>query len=86
MNLTDPTTGKLFFSRNELQDPDTHEVHLAPGFGDKVVELRLTYGRPMIVNSCCRSHQYNQQIGGHHRSLHVWDEPFTRRVALRLST
>jgi hypothetical protein len=30
----------------------------------------------MIVNSCCRSAGYNEQVGGHAKSLHVYDEPY----------
>jgi len=37
--------------------------------------LRLSFGRPMIVTSCCRSAAYNAEIGGHARSLHVYDHP-----------
>ena len=35
-----------------------------------------SFGQSMIVNSCCRSKKRNGEIGGHERSLHVYDNPF----------
>ena len=68
--------GKVLFTFDELEDPDTGTVTLAPGFAGNLKELRLELNAPMIVNSCCRSRKYNAGSGGHPRSLHVWDEPF----------
>ncbi len=63
------------FSFKELRCPDTHVVKLADGFGDKLVALRKAFAHPMVVNSACRSSGYNSSIGGHYRSLHVYDHP-----------
>ena len=41
-----------------------------------LVNLRLAYGKPMVVTSCCRSAAHNLKVGGHSRSLHVYDDPF----------
>lgn len=64
------------FSDAELRCPDTLEVRLAPGFAEALEGLRTTLGQPMIINSCCRSKRYNDRLGGHPRSLHVYDEPY----------
>lgn len=67
--------GTTLFSASELRDPDSREVHLAPGFAEHLADLRIRYGAPMILTSACRSKKYNAEIGGHSRSLHVYDEP-----------
>ena len=75
--VTPPIGGtKAFFTHTELCDPETRTGRLAPGFADHLAMLRLYYARPMIVNSCCRSRAYSRRIGGHPRSLHVWDNPW----------
>ena len=66
---------KILFSEAELADHDVGIVALAPGFENCLKELRIVFNEPMIVNSCCRSALYNVEIGGHSRSLHVWDDP-----------
>jgi hypothetical protein len=67
--------GSLLFHHRELACKATDEVVLAPGFTDHLVALRLAWARPMIVNSCCRSSKHNIAVGGHERSLHVYDSP-----------
>lgn len=74
MNLT--YNGVTFFTTKELACKATGVVKLAPGFGDKLINLRMVYGRPMIVNSCCRSAGHNKNVGGNPRSLHVYDTPY----------
>src|SRR3990172_11881 len=66
---------QLLFSHEELESPDTHEVRLADGFALELIRLRATGGKPMKVNSCCRSAAHNLAIGGHPRSLHIYDAP-----------
>ncbi len=67
--------GSLLFHAHALACRDTGVVVLAPGFADHLVSLRLAWARPMIVNSCCRSSKHNIAVGGHPRSLHVYDTP-----------
>lgn len=74
MNLS--YKGVTYFTEKELACKATGVVQLAPGFGDKLINLRMVYGRPMIVNSCCRSKVHNANVGGNPRSLHVYDSPF----------
>lgn len=50
-------------------------LKLHRGFRDELVALRMEFGRPMKVTSCCRCAKHNDSVGGHPRSLHVGDEP-----------
>jgi len=74
MNLLHPHTGAVLFSKAELACKSTGIVKLADGFADRLVMLRLAYGKPMVVTSCCRSAAHNKAVGGHSRSLHVYDQ------------
>jgi hypothetical protein len=65
-----------YFTHDELACPSTDEVKLGRDFGANLDALRREFGVPMRVNSCCRSKEHNESIGGHPRSLHVYDEPF----------
>jgi len=65
-----------YFTDEELKCPHTGIVKLHPGFLEALNDLRIAFNKPMIVNSCCRSKEHNNIIGGHVRSLHVYDEPF----------
>lgn len=76
MNLMSPDGTIEYFSQEELECPSTKMVRLAPGFGENLVALRFAYQIPMTVNSCCRSEEHNDTIGGHEKSLHVCDHPF----------
>jgi len=68
--------GRVLFAHHELACPATGKVVLAPRFADWLIELRLMFASPMVVTSCCRSAAHNRAIGGHRRSLHVYDEPY----------
>lgn len=62
-----------YFSEKELECRGSEEMYLAPGFLGMLVHLRTVWKEPMIVNSCCRSSEYNKAIGGHPKSLHLTD-------------
>ncbi|HYC64805.1 MAG TPA: D-Ala-D-Ala carboxypeptidase family metallohydrolase [Reyranellaceae bacterium] len=64
---------EILFRHAELADRDTREGRLAPGFARALAELRMSFGRPMQVNSCCRTLRRNNLVGGHPRSLHIYD-------------
>ncbi len=65
-----------YFSDEELACPLTNDYTLAEGFGERLDELRIKYGKPIKLNSAARSTQYNIAKGGHPRSLHVYDAPY----------
>lgn len=55
---------------------------LAPGFAEKLKELRLEFGLPMTLSSCCRCSEHNRQEGGNAGSFHLtenikWKVPGT---------
>lgn len=64
------------FSDKELASADTGEYVLADGFEEKLAELRQLFGRPMPVTSGARTKAHNKAVGGHPRSLHVYDYPY----------
>jgi uncharacterized protein YcbK (DUF882 family) len=67
--------GRLLFGHAELACRATGIVQLAPGFAERLVALREVLGESMAVTSCCRAASHNRRIGGHPKSLHVYDEP-----------
>ena len=62
-----------YFTDDELKCKSTGVLKLAPGFLNRLNELREAWGRPMIVNSCCRSAEYNRQVDGKPDSWHIYD-------------
>lgn len=64
-----------FFTHEELASKDTNEIKLAPGFGDKLVELRTLFNKSMPITSACRSLIHNKKVGGSPTSFHVYDKP-----------
>lgn len=72
----------IYFKPEELADKETGIVKLAPGnmqypgFGPRIDAIRRAWGGPLVVNSCCRTKERNERIGGHPKSLHVYDHPF----------
>lgn len=67
--------GQLYFRHEELACRSTGEGRLAPGFGEKLLQLRIEFDQSMTVTSCCRAAAHNARVGGHPRSLHVYDDP-----------
>lgn len=65
-----------YFSDKELACKLTGKYILADGFGERLDELRERWGKPIILTSAARSKAHNAAVGGHPRSLHVYDEPF----------
>lgn len=65
----------ILFAPAEIACRETGQVRLHPGFADALAELRMVFGAPMVVTSCCRSAAHNARVGGHPRSLHVYDRP-----------
>ena len=69
-------TGALpLFPEWELRCKGTQELKLDVRFATALVALRSAYGRPMNMNSVCRSPSHNTKIGGHPRSLHLTKNP-----------
>lgn len=43
-------------------------------FAARLVELREAWGRPMVINSCCRCSKHNKAIGGAAKSFHMFGQ------------
>ncbi len=71
MQILHPMTDAMLFSAAELGSNDAGTVRLANGFADKLVDLRLTFAKPMNVNSCCRTPAHNAAVGGSKNSYHL---------------
>lgn len=63
--------GKILFSDKELACRHCGELKLAPGFAEKLLELRLELGLSMIPTSCCRCAEHNRKEGGKAGSFHL---------------
>lgn len=71
MNLI--RNGKIYFTDKELRCPASGILILAKGFAEALLDLRIAYGRPMAVTSCCRSKVHNAEVGGVPNSQHICD-------------
>lgn len=71
MEITHPVTGAVLFSASELGSKDDGTIRLAEGFADQLRDLRLQFGKPMRVNSCCRTPAHNDAVGGSRGSYHL---------------
>lgn len=60
-----------YFSRKELCCKLTGDLVLARRFLDSLILLRRGWNQPMKVNSCCRSVEHNQAVGGSNNSRHL---------------
>ena len=73
---------RVLFSVKELGCRHCGKGKLAPGFATRLVEYRVLLDEAMILNSACRCKEHNDRprseggVGGHPRSLHVFDEPY----------
>lgn len=63
------------FSRKELACKGTGKVLMDIRFARALPWLRGLWGKPLIVNSCCRTPDHNAAVGGHPRSLHLTKNP-----------
>jgi hypothetical protein len=67
--------GLLHFTRAELACKSSGQFRLADGFGEFLDEVRDAWGKPLAVNSCCRSMAHNQAESGVKDSYHICDHP-----------
>ena len=55
----------------EFQCPCCRTVRLSPKLVMKLEALRISYGRPIIINSGYRCREHNRAVGGAPASLHM---------------
>jgi hypothetical protein len=61
----------VLFTNDELKCKcGCGSLKLADGFANKLEDLRIKFGKPMIVNSCCRCDNNNIMAGGAKGSYH----------------
>ncbi len=60
------------FSLSEFMCPCCKRVMLHPKLLKLLVNLRKTYGEPVIINSGYRCEPYNKQVGGVPTSYHLF--------------
>lgn len=68
--IINPMTDKILFTVDELSS-DHGYMRFAEGFIPALRDLRLTFGRGMTVNSCCRTPEHNARVGGSQNSYHL---------------
>lgn len=64
-----------YFTPDELKCKGTGVVRLANGFEEWINSIREVWGKPLTVNSCCRSLDYNKKIKGAKDSYHIYNHP-----------
>jgi len=64
-----------FFTADELACQGSGIVKLDMRFAAQLPALRMAWGSPMILNSCCRTPEHNARVKGHPRSLHLTINP-----------
>lgn len=67
--------GVKLFSFNELACRSSQIYAFHGNFLDELIKLRIVLNKPMSITSACRSLEHNTKIGGHPRSLHIYDKP-----------
>lgn len=60
-----------YFKAYELMDPEYLVVNVGTYLQIHLPYLRHTWGKPLSVNSGCRTPSYNKRIGGHPNSFHL---------------
>ncbi len=60
-----------YFTREELECKGNGELRLHPGFLGELIHLRRMWAAPMYINSCCRSPEHNEEVGGSKNSYHL---------------
>lgn len=59
------------FTDIELKCRCCGELKLEHGFRDKLEQLRIVYGKPMVVNCAYRCVVHNKEVGGSKNSYHL---------------
>lgn len=65
--------GTTYFTDDELRCNGSGLLILADGFAEQLLALRLAWNKAMTVTSCCRSEEYNREVGGAPDSFHITD-------------
>lgn len=63
-----------YFTILEIACKCCGEAKIMDSFAARLVELREAWGRPMVINSCCRCSKHNKAIGGAAKSFHMFGQ------------
>ena len=69
-----------YFTNDEIACKCCGEAKVMDSFAVRLEEFRSAWGRPMVVNSCCRCSKHNQNIGGAAKSFHLFGQKSTTGV------
>tara|TARA_R100001132_G_C3273801_1_gene95832 strand:+ start:2949 stop:3395 length:447 start_codon:yes stop_codon:yes gene_type:complete len=64
-----------YFKAYELACQGTGVIKLDPVLQWELPRLRRRWGKPLVVNSGCRTPEHNDKIGGHPNSFHLTENP-----------
>jgi zinc D-Ala-D-Ala carboxypeptidase len=64
-----------YFARHELMCKGSGMIRLDKRFADALVSLRREWGKPLMLNSVCRSPEHNKKVGGAANSYHLTVHP-----------
>lgn len=64
-----------YFTETELACKSSGIVCMDPRFAAELPRLREAWGRPLTLNSVCRTPAHNAAAGGHPSSLHLTANP-----------
>ena len=64
-----------YFKAHELATRDTSEIRLDTYLCIHLPWLRHTWGKPLILNSACRTTKHNADVGGNVNSFHLMHNP-----------
>tara|TARA_B100000989_G_scaffold221460_1_gene169162 strand:+ start:346 stop:780 length:435 start_codon:yes stop_codon:yes gene_type:complete len=76
LNIYSKDRQHVYFYFDELACRFTRAYEYSDLFVEKLIDLRSKMGQPMMITSGARSYDHNKTIGGHPKSLHVYDKPF----------
>ena len=61
-----------YFTEDEMRCKGTDECHMDEEFMERLIRLRESFDRPMIITSGYRDRAYNITIGGSPNSAHLY--------------
>lgn len=64
-----------YFTKNELACKGSGIIKIDLRFAAALPALREKWGKPITVNSVCRTPEHNAKVGGHPSSLHLTENP-----------
>lgn len=64
-----------YFTAGEMACQGTGVIKIDPMLQIHLPYLREAWGKPLIINSGCRTPEHNAKVGGHKNSFHLTENP-----------